>query len=513
MGFTTLKPGPKKLGGADTVHVKGPVTTFGEVATATLFPIAQGDFVHGINNQIFNTSSFAGASITNGTESMVELNSGTESSGSATVQLRRNLKYRPGQGSLMRATALFDTPDAGNAQFVGAGSAECGYFIGYFGNNFGILHSETGAREVRKLDITAPVTTNADVTVTLDGDSVSIPVTGSNNITQTAYQLSLGDYSQIGRGGWLADAISGSVYFISARSTSLATGSYSVSGGGIAGTFSRTIEGQEQTNNFIPSSSFNIDPLDGTGPSELILDPQKGNVYQIGFQYLGFGNAKFQVEDPETGNLFQFHELKNANSRTTPVLKDPNVSILATSANIGGTTSKTLKSASMAAFVEGVSFKLDPKYAVSTSFASINTSTYKPILALKSNRIIDGKSSFGEFDLLKIAGSNEVGSTTPKTLTVGLFLNPKINGNVNFRYIDETQSIVSKAVLNPTVNTIANVANLTPFYELIVGPSSAITEMLQVLDFVFGPGSVVVVAIKTTGNVPGTVSLNWYEQQ
>ena len=81
-------------------------------------------------------------------------------------------------------------------------------------------------------------------------------------------------------------------------------------------TFSRVIEGQNQTNNFIPSSSFNIDKLDGTGPSRLILDPQKGNVYQIGFQYLGFGNAKFQIEDPETGNLIRFHELKNENPIT-----------------------------------------------------------------------------------------------------------------------------------------------------------------------------------------------------
>lgn len=512
MGFTTLKTGPKKINGSDTVYVDGPVTTFGEVATAQLFPIAQGDFVHGINDQIFSTSSFAGSSIT--TENgMVELASGTESSGSATVQLRRNLKYRPGQGSLMRATALFDEPGAGNAQFIGAGSAECGYFIGYFGNNFGILHSETGAREVRRLDITSPVTTNANVTVTLNGSSIVIPVTGSGNIQKTAYQLSLGNYSQLGIGGWLADVISGSVYFITARSTPLATGSYSVSGGGIAGTFTRVVEGQAQTNTFIPSSSFSIDKLDGTGPSKMILDPQKGNVYQIGFQYLGFGNASFQIEDPETGHLTKFHQIKNANNRTTPVLKDPNVSILATSANIGGTTSKTLKSASMAAFIEGSSFKLDPKYAVSVSFPSISSTTYKPLLMLKANRLISNKSSFGEFDLLKIAGSNEVGSTTPRTLTIGLFLNAKVDGNVNFQPIRQGQSIVSKAIVDPSTASIVNVANLIPFYELIVGPSSAAVESLQLLDFVFGPGSTVVVAIKTSGPLSGEVSLNWYEQQ
>ena len=102
----------------------------------------------------------------------------------------------------MRATAVFDTPGAGNAQFVGAGSAECGYFIGYFGSNFGILHSETGQREVRKLTITTGETA-ASVTVTLDGDSVTVPISGGNDTTQTAYQLALKDYSQVGNGGWL----------------------------------------------------------------------------------------------------------------------------------------------------------------------------------------------------------------------------------------------------------------------------------------------------------------------
>lgn len=509
MGFTTLKTGPKKINGADTVHVKGPVTSFGEVATAVLFPIAQGDFVHGINNQIYITSSYAGSSVT--TDSgMVELNSGTQSSGSATVQLRRKLKYRPGQGSLMRATALFDEPDAGNAQFIGAGSSECGYFVGYFGNNFGILHSETGAREVRKLAVTTAVTTSANVTITLDGSSIVVPVTGNNSVTQTAYQISLADYSQLGA-GWVTDVISGSVYFITSRSTAAATGSYSVSGGGIAGTFSRTVEGQFQTNTFIPSSSFNTDTLDGTGPSGMALDPQKGNVYQIGFQYLGFGNAKFSIEDPDTGHLIKFHELKNANARTTPVLKDPNVSILATSANIGGTTSRTLKSASMAAFIEGASFKLDPKYAVSTDFSAINSTTYLPLLLLKANRLIENKSSFGEFDLLKIAGSNESGGASSKTLTIGLFLNPKINGNVNYQYVRENQSVVSKAILDPATNTIQNVANLIPFYELIVGPSSALSESLQILDFVFGPGNEVLLAVKSTGTLAGSVSVSWYE--
>lgn len=507
MGFTDLNK-PKKIGGADTVHIEGPVGTFGEVLVANLGPIAQGDFVHNINPQTFTTSSFSGGTVSSA-EGQAVLESGTNAAGSATVQLRRRLEYRPGEGSMMRATAVFEGGFAGNAQFVGAGSAECGYFIGYFNGNFGVLHSETGAREVRKLTVTTGAGTET-VTVTLDGNDIDVDVVGGGSVEQTAYQLSLADYSQVGNGGWLADAVSGSVYFIAARSNATSTGAYAVAGTAIVGSFTREQVGEAQTNTFVTSGSFNKDKLDGTGPSGVTLDPTKGNVYQIAYQYLGYGAAHFSIEDPSTGHPILMHVLENANARTTPVLKDPNLSVLATSANIGGTTSRTLKTASMAAFTEGPVAKLDPKFARSWSFSGINSATYVPLAIMKANRFYDGQSSFGEFDILRINASNEVNN---KTLTVGFFLDAEIVGDINFQYVSETTSIVSIAALDPSTNTIANVANLSPFHEMIVGPETGISENLDELEFVFGPGKGFVIAIKTTASLSGQVGINWFEQQ
>jgi hypothetical protein len=441
MGFTDLSKKKTNANGSTSVAIDSPLSTFGEILTATLTPIAQGDFVFNVNNQIFTDRQFAGGTLAV-SDGMAVLDSGTDPSGSAVVQLRRGLKYKPGQGSLMRATALFDTPSAGNAQFVGLGTSECGYFIGYFGGYFGILHSEDGQREIRKLTITTGAGTG-NILVTLDSSAISVPITGANNASQTAYQLSLQDYSQVGRGGWLADAIGDSVYFISARAGSM-DGIYTVSGTGIAGSFSQVKMGEAQTNTFIPSASFNFDTLDGNGPSRMILNPQAGNVYQIGFQYLGFGNAKFYVENPETGRPQHFHEIKNANSRITPVLSNPNVNVLATCANIGGITSKQLKTASMAAYVEGDLYKLDPKFAYSRTISSLSSLSYVPLTMLKVNRIFHDKSCYGEFDLLHVAASNDANT---KTLTIGFFLNSEVSGDVDYQYIDEINSIVSFAEL------------------------------------------------------------------
>jgi len=509
MGFNDLNRNRSSAGGATEVKITGPLSTFGELSVISVRPVAQGDFVYGINNQTFTTSSFSGASISV-VSGNVELSSGADSYGSATVQLRRQLEYRAGQGSLMKATAIYDTPNTGSAQFIGAGSAESGYFIGYFGSQFGVLHSITGQREVRKYTVTSGAgagTVNA--TVTLDGDSVVVPLTNATDIYSTAYQLSNADYSQVGRGGWLADVCSGSIYFISSRSSNLFTGSYSISGGTIAGSFTRTLAGENQTSNFIPSSSFNVDKLDGTGPSEMVLDPQKGNVYQIGVQYLGYGNAKFSVEDPETGVFTMFHMIKNANTRTTPVLKNPSMAVLATSANIGGTQSTVLKSASMAAFTEGEIYFYDPKFSKSFTFTNVNESSYVPLFSMKANRIFNDLSNYGEFDLLKVAASNEVNN---KTLTIGLFLNEEVSDSPNFQNVDEENSIVSIAEFDPSNDTFVNPSPV-PFYEVTIGSASSRSEALEDLRFVFGVGDKVTIGIKTTAQMDGTVSVSWFEQQ
>jgi hypothetical protein len=515
MGFNDLKKFATAEGGSTgvAVSVANPTTTFGEILVAQLQPVAQGDFVYGFNNQIFTTGSFAGSTVTSA-NSMAELTSGTSTSGSAIVQLRRGLKYKPGEGSLMRATALFDTPDAGNAQFIGLGNAESGYFIGYFGTAFGVLHNSTAATEIRKLTIAATDAAAQDITITLDGDATVVNFDANSDPATAAYLIAQTDFSQVGSGGWVVDVVSSSVYFSSARATPVLTGTYSATGTGFIGAFTQIQAGLSPTSTFIPSGSFNKDRLDGTGLSAIVLNPQIGNVYQIGYQYLGFGNAKFAIANPETGHPIEFHEIKNANSRTTPVLRNPNAAVLATSANIGGTVSKTLKTASMAAFTEGIIRRLDPKFAKSFSFDE-NSATYVPLALLKANRIHKDQRCFGEMDFLKVGASNE---SAAKTLTVGLFLlaeiTPGATGNgIDYIEVDPDNSVVSTATLDPGSDTIANLATIAPFYEVVTGPASAVQDVLFQLDYVFGPGQEVLVAIKTSGIIPGQVSITWYEQQ
>jgi hypothetical protein len=84
---------------------------------------------------------------------------------------------------------------------------------------------------------------------------------------------------------------------------------------------------------------------------------------------------------------------------------------------------------------------------------------------------------------------------------------------VDFQYVDNGRSIVSIATLAPASQTISNLADLVPFHEIVVGGDSSESENLDSLEFIFGPDNPLLVAVKTSGQLSGQVSINWFEQQ
>ena len=490
------------LSGAGT---SGPLTSFGEISVAELTQVGYTHFVYGLNLQLVNTLACGGGSVASSGGFGIA-STGASISGSGGISIRRGRSYRPGIGSLGRFTALYDNPVSGNMQLAGLSNIESGYYFGYQNTSFGILHQQESQREVRKLTVTTGSGTGI-VTVTLDGVAVSVPITGGSNVNRTSYSLSRFDYSNVGS-GWITDCIDGTVYFLSTRPEPR-TGSYSVSGNGIAGSFSTYLSGNVGTSTFISQSSFNIDKINGTGPSRFNIQPQSGNVFQIGFQYLGFGNAFFGVEDSETGRITPVHMIKNANIRNTPVLKNPQMSIRILTYNTTNSSSVSIKSLSMAEFIEGKVVKLDPKLFASFPFSSVDSATYVPIGAIKVNRIFNSGSCFGEISLTKLAVSNQ---STAKTATIALFRNIPIVGVPNLQYLDADVSMVSTASLNPASDTITQ-SGFVPLVALSVGAQGANIIEMATEDLSLSAGEILILAIKTSGPVTGEVGISWHEQQ
>lgn len=120
------------------------LSALGTIETGELTPGVQLDFVYGINTQTGVATTANSASV-NTNAGRLRLQSGTNSAGSAIFNSRRTAKYRAGQGMMLRFTAVFAAGTASNTQIVGAGSSADGYFFGYNGTSFGILHRNSGS--------------------------------------------------------------------------------------------------------------------------------------------------------------------------------------------------------------------------------------------------------------------------------------------------------------------------------------------------------------------------------
>ncbi|ERM16304.1 hypothetical protein [Brevibacillus laterosporus] len=149
-----------------------------------------------------------------------------------------------------------------------------------------------------------------------------------------------------------------------------------------------------QMDNWTPQTAWNLDKFDGTGPSRVTIDPTKGNVYSIQYQWLGYGTISFFIENPISGRQVLVHRIQYPNSNTIPSILNPTLPIMAEVINSTNTTNITLQSSSAMSFVEGNgnSAAVITRNAVSstkiiTTETSIVTIRNKDIYQSKTNRV------------------------------------------------------------------------------------------------------------------------------
>lgn len=116
------------------------ISAFGDLVTAENTPLIQIDWVHGANTQVGTLAASGTGATADTTSGMLRLQSGTANNGTASYTSARAAKYRQGQGITARFTTVFANTNANNKMLVGMGSSTDGYFVGYNGTSFGILH-------------------------------------------------------------------------------------------------------------------------------------------------------------------------------------------------------------------------------------------------------------------------------------------------------------------------------------------------------------------------------------
>ncbi len=371
------------------LQVDIPTTAFGEVSMAEKTPQVQLQFPYNINSAQVIAFPGNGGSVGNG-NSHANMSTGTEADGFALLLSRDVLKYNAGQGAVARFTALFTTGVADSEQCIGCGNALNGFFFGYNGADFGVLRRSGGKPELRELEITVGSTTAEDITITLDGIAVTdVTVTNSGDATITAREIADHSFANVGT-GWGARVAGNKITFISIEPISK-SGVYSITNATTAtGDFSLIGAGQAPTNVWEAQTTWNMDTMDGEGLSHMDLDHTKGNVYQISFQWLGYGMITFSIENSESGQLIPVHRIKYGNLHTAPSVANPSFPMFASATNMGNTSNLTLQTASMAAFLEGRDGALGPQFSVTKLLAYGTGTDERPILTIRNKQVYQG---------------------------------------------------------------------------------------------------------------------------
>ena len=427
------------------VHITGPLTAFGSVMSESLSPIFQTDAVYGLNLQQTKSLAF-GDALVSSSDSLFRIDSGSTNTSFGVLQSRRRLRYRSGQGSRLMFTARYTSSAAGSFQMAGLGHGEDGVFFGYYPTGqFGIMHSNRGKREVRNLTFTTGSSSVQNLAITLNNVVYNVPVTNAGgNAYKTAYEV----YKYASYNGWETQIIGSSITFVFPASIPL-IGSFSISGTGIVASFSLIQSGQSPTRTFIPQSQWNIDSMNGNGPSGVTLNTTLFNVFQISMQYLGAGAIRFFVETPH-GEFVNVHTLRYPNSLSLTSFGNPSFPFTVGCYNTlpVASVNATIHVGSFAGFVEGKRSLTGNRYSIETALSStVGSANYHAMFSLMNPLYSLGRTTQGILNIIAINAATF--STNPVTIylfrsTTGM--SHDLQGNPNFqKYSPSAHILVDKA--------------------------------------------------------------------
>ncbi len=467
-------------------------TAFGELLTATLMPVVQVTAQYGLLDDVL-TANLGGTTTTNDSKFVVSTGAGANNV--SAIVSSREAQYKAGQGLSCRITALFTQGVASSTQQAGFITSESAFGFGYNGADFGIVHAKNGQLENQELTVTVGATVAGNVTVTVDGNPYTVPLTIGTTI-KTAFEIATSLKAQVPGYSFTSD---NDVVYALAQLPDFGGGAFTFAAGatGSAAAWVEIQNGTIPTETWVNKADWNVKP-------DIAIDPTKGNVYQVQIQYLGFGGIKFYVEDPVTANYELVHVIRYANTATVPSVSNPIFRVGWAARNTGNTSDIIVQGASAAAFVEGnITFDGAPK-GTCTNNPSVGT-TRENVLALRNRLTFNSTANRAEIIPLLIS----LATDTTKTAVFEVLMNPEvaIGDFLDWQFFDESLSLMENAT-----NSVNITGGTTVACFLVRANSSLLVDMQKILQS-HPPGAEFSIAARVTSGSASEmdVSATWKE--
>jgi hypothetical protein len=275
---------------------------------------------------------------------------------------------------------------------------------------------------------------------------------------------------------------------------------FQTSGSSFGVVLRKTINGVK-TDTFISQSTWNLDKMNGTGPSGNTLDINKAQIYTMDYEWLGVGRVRYGVV--QKGVLIYVHEINNYNSLDTVYLRNPNLPIRYEMSTHKNTTTGSLMTQICSTVISEGGFDNTGKRVVVTSNngATIGASEYDAVLFIRYNSSTSKGAQIvpEQLDLLIKPGNSSTFAGRWE-----LLVNPTVTNAVT--YNNASGSIVTQVAVVAAGNVITNPGTIIATGYFAGTSANSVAQMI-VLDPYYGLGrkidgtsDVLAVGIKTIDN-------------
>lgn len=226
-------------------------------------------------------------------------------------------------------------------------------------------------------------------------------------------------------------------------------GIFVVNTAGIAAIGKRTSITGSPVDTLIAQTNWNVDTLDGNGPSGITLDFDKVQILVIDFEWLGVGRVRvgFNVD----GVTYVAHEFLHANNETGVYMSTPNLPIRYEIQNGGTGVASTMETICASVISEGGVEPLGMTRSANLGVSSVNANSTSVYYAL-----LGGRLKSANLDGIVRPVNIDVTATNANAFIWELRINPTVAGT--FTYNDVTNSVVQVALGdtagNPSTNTV-----------------------------------------------------------
>jgi len=275
---------------------------------------------------------------------------------------------------------------------------------------------------------------------------------------------------------------------------------FQMSGSSFGVVLRKTINGV-RTDTFISQSTWNLDKMNGSGPSGNILDTTKAQIYTMDYEWLGVGRVRYGVV--QKGVLIYVHEIQNYNNLETVYLKNPNLPVRYEISTHKNTTTGSLMTQICSTVISEGGFQNVGKRQVVTSNngATIGASEYDAVLFIRYNSSTSKCAQIipEQLDLLI-----KPGNSSPFAGRWDLLVNPTVTNAVTYNNV--SGSVVTHVGVVGAGNVITS-AGTTIATGYFAGTAANSVSQMVTLDPYYGLGrkvdgtsDILAVGIKTFDN-------------